>query len=98
VGVSQGHRSRKSHPIDEAEIQPGSDGHDHLSPDQSFHFEATVAVKPEVRLPDYSAIKIERNQPEVTDADVEALVQEIQQRNATLEPKRAPRISVTWSP
>jgi len=74
-------------PIDEAEIQPGPDGHDHLAPDQSFHFEATVSVKPEVRLPDYSAIKVERSQPEVTDADVEALVQEIQQRNATLEPK-----------
>lgn len=74
-------------PIDEAEIQPGADGHEHLSSDQSFHFEATVAVKPEVPLPDYRVLKIERSQPEVTDADVEALIHEIQQRNTTLEPK-----------
>src|SRR2546421_10378762 len=39
-------------PIEEAEIDAVENGHDHLEQGEAFQFEATVAVKPEVQLPD----------------------------------------------
>jgi trigger factor len=73
-------------PIDEAEIQPGTDGHDHIEPGHAFLFEATVAVRPEVELPDYHTLHIERSEAEVEDRDVDDLLDELRERNATLEP------------
>src|SRR5947209_7511368 len=47
-------------PIDQADIQAGGEGDDHheqhVELDHPFSFEATVAVKPEVELPDYNAL------------------------------------------
>lgn len=71
-------------PIDEAEIDGGE--HDHVTPDEAFRFEAIVAVKPEVQLPDIHTIHVDREQAEVTDADVDALLEDIRRRTATLEP------------
>jgi len=73
-------------PIDEAEIQPGTDGHNHIEPGHGFQFEATVAVRPEVELPDYHTLHIERPEVEVEDSDVDHLLDELRERNATLEP------------
>ncbi|MBV9281632.1 MAG: trigger factor, partial [Chloroflexi bacterium] len=73
-------------PIDEAQIKAGSDGHDHLESGQVFQFEATVAVKPEVQLPDYHTVHLERPRVEVSEGDVDALLQTLRERNATLEP------------
>src|SRR5205085_2003367 len=50
-------------PIDEAEID-GGNGHNHVEPGEVFSFEATVAVKPEVQLPDYTSIRLERTMEE----------------------------------
>jgi trigger factor len=74
--------------LDEHEHEGDAHDHDHLhvEPGQPFHFEATVAVRPEVQLPDYRSLRIEREQQPVTDADVGELVDELRRRNATLEP------------
>lgn len=73
-------------PIDEAEIQTSSEGHEHLEPGVGFQFEATVSVRPDVQLPDYRGIHIDRPEIQVSDADVDELLKDLQERNATLEP------------
>ncbi len=73
-------------PIDEAEIKPVEDADDHVNQGEPFRFEATVSVKPQVQLPDYANLRVERQQVPVTDADVQALLQDLRERNATLEP------------
>ncbi len=75
-------------PIDEAEIEAGE--HDHVHAGESFQFEATVTVKPEVQLPDLHTIRVEREVVEVTEDDVDQVLEVIRQRNATLEPVRRP--------
>jgi trigger factor len=77
-------------PIDQAEIDTGPGAHEHVETGEPFHFEATVAVKPEVQLPDYSTIRVEREQVEVTDNDVNEVIEDIRERNATLEPVGRP--------
>lgn len=78
-------------PVDEAEIEGDEDGHAaHLHPGEPFHFEISVAVKPEVQLPDLSAISVEREAVEVSDQDVDDLLKELQTRSATLEPSAVP--------
>jgi trigger factor len=77
-------------PIDQAEIDTGPDAHEHVEAGEPFHFEATVAVKPEVQLPDYTTIRIEREQVEVTDADVDEVIEDLRQRSGTLEPVSRP--------
>ena len=77
-------------PIDQAEIDTGPDAHEHVEVGEPFHFEATVAVKPEVQLPDYSTIRVERDQAEISDDDVNEVIEEIRVRNATLEPVSRP--------
>lgn len=83
-GYRKAIESERLVPIDEAEIDAGD--HDHIEPGESFQFDATVAVRPDVELPDYHALSVERAQIEVTDEDVENILQEIRERNATLEP------------
>lgn len=79
-------------PIDEAEIDIG-EVHSHIEVEQPFHFEATVSVRPDVQLPDYSTLQIERRQVEVEETDVAELLAAIRERNATLEPvARAARV------
>jgi trigger factor len=77
-------------PIDQAEIDTGPDAHEHVETGEPFHFEATVAVKPEVQLPDYTTIRVERDQVEVTNDDVNEVIEDIRERNATLEPVSRP--------
>lgn len=73
-------------PIAEADIQPGDNGDEHVTPGTSFRFDVTVSIKPVVQLPDYASLHVERQQVEVDESDVDVLLHELQQRNATLEP------------
>jgi trigger factor len=77
-------------PIDQADIHAhGEDGDHvdrHLEPGQPFNFEATVAVKPEVELPDYHGLHLDVQVEDVTDQDVNSVLEDIRARNATLEP------------
>ncbi len=77
-------------PIDQANIDTGPDEHSHIESGSPFHFEATVAVKPEVQLPEYRTIRIEREQVDVADDDVTTVIDELRERNATLEPVNRP--------
>ncbi len=77
-------------PIDTADINTSGDGHEHLHPGEPFHFEATVAVRPAVELPDYHTISVTPPAVEVSDDDVEGLVTELRERAATLEPVLRP--------
>lgn len=77
-------------PIDTADINTSGDGHEHLHPGEPFHFEATVAVRPAVELPDYHTISVTPPAVEVSDDDVEGLVTELRERAATLEPVQRP--------
>jgi|SRR5579884_2420146 len=80
-------------PIDEAEISPAEDGHGHIHPGEPFTFTATVAVKPEVKLPDYTTIHLDKPEVTVDDQEVEDLLTRLRESTATLEPTvRAPEI------
>jgi len=80
-------------PIDEAEISFGDDDHGHIHPGESFTFTATVAVKPEVKLPDYSTIHLDKPEVSVTPEEVDELLHRLQDSMATLEPTvRAPEM------
>jgi trigger factor len=69
-------------PIAPAEIGDieGVDG------DAPLVFEATVDVRPEITLPDVSAIEIEAPPSEVTDADIDEQLERLRDRFAELEP------------
>lgn len=58
--------------IDVVQMEKGSE----------FIYTATVAVKPEVTLGDYKGIEVEKTEVEVTDADVEAELLNVQKQNA----------------
>jgi trigger factor len=77
-------------PIDEAEIQPQPGGQATVRPGEAFQFDATVAVRPEVQLPDYHTIRIDRPVVEVTDEDVDSVLETLRERTATLEPVARP--------
>jgi trigger factor len=77
-------------PIDQAEIGGDGQEHNHIQPGTPFHFEATVSIKPEVPLPDYHTITVERQQDPVSDGDVEQLLEELRTSQATLEPTVRP--------
>lgn len=49
-----------------------------------FTFKATVTVKPEVEVKDYKGIKVEKSLDAVTDADVDAEIDKMRERNARL--------------
>jgi trigger factor len=77
-------------PLEVADIDTPGDGHSHVHPGEPFRFEATVAVRPEVELPDYHAISVTPPTVEVTEEDVDGLVTELRERSATLEPVQRP--------
>jgi trigger factor len=77
-------------PLELADIDVPGDDHAHLHPGEPFRFEATVAVRPQVELPDYHAISVTRPEVEVTDEDVQNLMDELRERSATLEPVQRP--------
>jgi trigger factor len=77
-------------PLDEADVDVPGDEHSHVHEGEPFRFEATVTVRPDVELPDYHAIKVQVETVEVTEDDIEGVLHELQERNATLEPVNRP--------
>ncbi|MDD3251009.1 MAG: trigger factor [Lachnospiraceae bacterium] len=57
---------------------------DQIEKGKPFIYTATVAVKPEVTLGEYKGIEVEKAKPEVTDADIEAELQKVQEQNSRL--------------
>lgn len=57
-----------------------------FDPDKPLQFEAQVDVRPEIKLPKYKGIEIEIKKSAVKDADVDAAMKNLQERNATFEP------------
>jgi trigger factor len=53
---------------------------------EPFHFKATVAVKPEVKLGDYRSIAVAREEPTIGDDEVDAVLESLLESRATLEP------------
>ena len=75
--------------LDEAKIDPVSDPTVDLKPEQiqrgqGVAFTATVTVKPDVDLGDYAAIRVEEPTTEVTDAQLDELLEEVRHRHSTL--------------
>lgn len=57
-----------------------------FEPNSPIVFEATVDVRPQIELPDFSTLKIEGPTPEVTDEDVNEQLDRLRDRFAELEP------------
>ncbi len=55
-----------------------------VSKEKGYTFKATCITKPEVEVTDYKGIKVEKNIKEVTDADVDAEVKRVQERNGRI--------------
>lgn len=51
-----------------------------------FNFKATVPLQPEVKLNDYTSVRIPLNIPETTDQDIETQIKQLQERSATWKP------------
>lgn len=77
-------------PLAVADIDVPGDGHAHVHPGEAFRFEATVAVRPQVELPDYHTISVAPPTVEVSEEDVDNLLEELRARTATLEPVQRP--------
>jgi len=58
--------------------------------DNGFVFKAVVTTKPEATVGDYKAIRAEKNVEEVTEADVDAAIERLAQRNARIETVERP--------
>ncbi len=54
--------------------------------DGQYSFTATVEVRPEVELKDYEGLEVTERVPNVTNEDVDRAIEELREKNATLEP------------
>ncbi|MEI7025207.1 trigger factor [Paenibacillus sp. y28] len=66
-------------PVDRPDIEI-----DQFSKGEAFKFKATVTVKPEVELGEYKGLEVEEASAEVTDEEVQAELNRLQQRHAEL--------------
>ena len=53
---------------------------------EPLSFKAILEIRPEVEVKDYTGFDLERKVNEVTDADVDKMLSELQERHAELEP------------
>jgi len=76
--------------IRESGIRPVSDpvieAIDDKPSDGQYSFTATVEVRPEIELKDYEGIEITERVPNVSNEDVDRAIEELREKNATLEP------------
>lgn len=71
------------HALDESEIEPYGPGSlDDFKVDPSPTFIFTVPLQPEVDLKDYQEIRLDFEDPEITDEDVELALQQMRQQEA----------------
>jgi len=68
-------------PVSEPRLEPGE-----LDEAQPFAFSAVVEVKPDIELKNYRAVPVERVRADLGDEEVERALEELQDRNAQLEP------------
>jgi trigger factor len=76
-----------SRALDQAGVQPVDDPDLDLSPverGQPFIFTATVTVRPDVELGDYTALRVDVPSTEVTDKQVDEMIEELRRRNSEL--------------
>jgi trigger factor len=76
------------HPIARPQIQVAD--LEHLNEDKPLRFTATVDLIPEVHLGDYRTIRVPYQAPEVTEADVDAAVEDLRSRHGHLVPTDKP--------
>jgi trigger factor len=79
--------------LDQAGVQPVDEPQLDLQPverGQPFVFTATVTVRPEVELGDYRALRVEVPATEVTDEQVEEMIEELRRRNSELRDVERP--------
>jgi trigger factor len=79
--------------LDQAGVQPVDDPQLDIQPverGQPFAFTATVTVRPEVDLRDYRSLRVEAPATEVTDEQVEEMVEELRRRNSELRDVERP--------
>ncbi len=73
--------------IDSPDHKTGAGEHDHtLHEDKDLSFTATVEVMPEVHVKGYKKLKIKQEKVEITDAQVEKVVENLQNSQAELTP------------
>ncbi len=70
-------------PLDQPEIEIDTEG---VAEGNAVRFTATVSVRPEVQLGDYTDYPFALEVPEVSDADVDAVIGELRDAQATLQP------------
>ncbi|HEX4580085.1 MAG TPA: trigger factor [Candidatus Dormibacteraeota bacterium] len=79
--------------LDQAGVQPVDDPELDLSPverGQPFVFTATVTVRPDVELGDYSSLRVDVPATEVTDEQVDEMIEELRRRNSELRDVERP--------
>jgi trigger factor len=82
-----------SRALDQAGVQPVDDPELDLSPverGQPFVFTATVTVRPDVELGDYSSLRVDVPATEVTDEQVDEMIEELRRRNSELRDVERP--------
>ncbi len=61
-----------------------------VEPGKATEYTAVFIVKPTVTVPDYSAISVEAVQPEVTEEDVDRVIERMRRDHAVLTPRAGP--------
>ncbi len=82
-----------SRALDQAGVQPVDDPELDLSPverGQPFVFTATVTVRPDVELGDYSSLRVDVPATAVTDEQVDEMIEELRRRNSELRDVERP--------
>ncbi|MGE5584024.1 MAG: trigger factor [Bacillota bacterium] len=80
-GYAEAVKETGIHPIDEPDFDI-----EQIEEGKSLKFRAKVLVRPEVRLPDYRAIRVEKVTPEVGEGEVDRFIETLQRNRATAEP------------
>jgi trigger factor len=68
-------------PVSEPRLETGD-----LNEGQPFEFTVVIEVKPEIQLKDYRAVAVERVRTDVSDEQVDRILEGLRDRNAQLEP------------
>lgn len=61
-----------------------------MDPGIDFEFTATFEVFPNVTLGDFSKVSVKRPEADITDADLDAMIEKLRQQRATMEPVDRP--------
>ena len=75
-----------SEAVDSQDLNPSSYPQIEIISMDPFNFKATVPLQPEVKLNDYTSLRIPLNIPETTDQDIEAEIKQLQERSSTWKP------------